>query len=41
MGPRTKPRIHQKLSETETEMRTAYEVSILKLKRREENEGIY
>ena len=31
----------KKLSETETEMRTAYEVSILKLKRREENEGIY
>lgn len=31
----------KKISETETELRTAYEVSILKLKRREENEGIY
>ena len=31
----------KRLSKTETELRTAYEVSILKLKRREENEGIY
>ena len=31
----------KKISETETELRTAYEVSLLKLKRREENEGIY
>ena len=31
----------KRLSKTETELRTAYEVSILKLKRKEENEGIY
>ena len=31
----------KRLGKTETELRTAYEVSILKLKRREENEGIY
>lgn len=31
----------KRLSKTETELRTAYEVSMLKLKRKEENEGIY